>query len=328
MRNSDNLAHQADNDNFQVEKTQSSQKRMKDPKNDGPSSRLKKETRLPYLLLLPTLILLGIVTLFPIIYSLVVSFSSYDTFGNATGFTGLSNYADVFSSSDFWNAIMVTLLYTLFAVSIEIVLGFTLALMVSKDGKAMRYLRWVLIIPMMLSPLVVAIVFRLMLNTDMGIINYLLQGVGLPKINFLGEPTLAFMSLVFVDIWQWMPMCFLIILAGLQALPQDPFESAAIDGASKFQIIRFVTIPMLKPILVVALVIRTMDALRTFDQVFVLTQGGPGRATETISFLMYRTSMKFTDFGFAAAGLFIVLIITIIISTILIRMMNTTQAKN
>ncbi|SDI39689.1 carbohydrate ABC transporter permease [Alteribacillus bidgolensis] len=302
-------------------------------RNELPAKKPKKsktlqqsDKKLPFLLLTPTFILLAAVTIFPILYALYVSVMSFDTFGNSSGFTGLKNYMDIFASSTFWNAIFITLLYTGLAVSIEIFLGFNLALMVSKDGKAMTYLRWLLIIPMMLSPLVVAVVYLLMMNTDMGILNYMLQSIGLPKINFLGEPTTAFLSLIFVDVWQWMPMCFLIILAGLQALPRDPFEAAEIDGASKLQVVRFVTLPMLKPILVVALVIRTMDALRTFDQVFVLTQGGPGRATETISFLMYRASMKNSDFGFASAGLFIVLIITIIISTMLIRFMNRSQS--
>ncbi|WP_158734585.1 carbohydrate ABC transporter permease [Alteribacillus sp. YIM 98480] len=302
-------------------------------RNELPAKKPKKsktlqqsDKKLPFLLLTPTFILLAAVTIFPILYALYVSVMNFDTFGNSSGFAGLKNYMDIFASSTFWNAIFITLLYTALAVSIEIFLGFNLALMVSKDGKAMTYLRWLLIIPMMLSPLVVAVVYLLMMNTDMGILNYMLQSIGLPKINFLGEPTTAFLSLIFVDVWQWMPMCFLIILAGLQALPRDPFEAAEIDGASKFQVVRFVTLPMLKPIIVVALVIRTMDALRTFDQVFVLTQGGPGRATETISFLMYRASMKNSDFGFASAGLFIVLIITIIISTMLIRFMNRSQS--
>lgn len=321
MKNPDDLSPGLENDRKNRDK-------MKLKKSLKKRSYQNSDRNLPYKLLAPTLILLGIVTIFPIIYSVIVSFTSYNTFGQAVGFAGLKNYLDIFKSMEFWNAILITLLYTAIAVSFEIFLGFNLALMVSKDGKAMRYLRWLLIIPMMLSPLVVAVVFRLMLNTDMGIINFILQSMGISKVNFLGEPVLAFLSLVFVDIWQWMPMVFLIILAGLQALPQDPFEAAEIDGASKFQIVRFITIPMLKPILIVALVIRTMDALRTFDQVFVLTQGGPGRATETISYLMYRSSMKFTDYGFSTAGLFIVLIITITISTFLIRLMSESQAEN
>ncbi|WP_051302064.1 carbohydrate ABC transporter permease [Salibacterium aidingense] len=289
---------------------------------------LSNDRRLAGMLLTPTLLILALLTLFPIGYTIFISFSSFDTFGKFTGFAGLDNYLKTFTSGVFWSSIYITLLFTALAVGSQIFLGFNLALIMSKDGKAMKYLRWLLIIPMMLSPLVVAIVFKLMLNTDMGIINYMLQGIGLPKINFLGEPVMAFLSLVVVDIWQWTPMVFLIILAGMQALPKDPFEAADIDGASKFQTIRYVMIPMLKPILIVALVIRTMDALRTFDQVFVLTQGGPGRATETVSFLMYRQAMKFSDFGFATAGLLIVLVITIIISSLLIKLMNSSQSAN
>ncbi|QHE51697.1 carbohydrate ABC transporter permease [Pontibacillus sp. HMF3514] len=305
-----------------------SSKNIAEKKRKSGNAFLKSERRLPYYLLLPTFIILVILTVFPIGYSIVVSFSGFDTFGNSTGFQGLQNYIDIFKSIPFWNALMITLIYTVLAVSLEMFLGFNLALMVSNDGKMMNYLRWFLIIPMMLSPLVVAVVFKLMLNTDMGIINYMLQSLGFSKVNFLGDSMTAFLSLVAVDIWQWTPMCFLILLAGLQSLPKDPFEAAEIDGASKFQIVRFVTLPMLKPIIIVALVIRTMDALRTFDQVFVLTQGGPGRSTETISFLMYRSAMKFSDFGFSSAGLLIVLVVTILISTFLIKLMNRSQAAN
>ncbi|WP_197061384.1 carbohydrate ABC transporter permease [Halobacillus sp. BBL2006] len=297
-------------------------------KEKKPAPGLSSDRKLSGILLTPTLLLLALLTLFPIGYAVYISFSSFDTFGNYTGFAGMQNYAKTFTSSIFWNSILVTLLFTALAVGSQIFLGFNLALVMSKDGAAMRYLRWLLIIPMMLSPLVVAIVFKLMLHTEMGIINYMLQSIGIPKVNFLGEPVLAFLSLVVVDIWQWTPMVFLIILAGMQSLPKDPFEAADIDGASKWQVIRYVMIPMLKPVLVVALVIRTMDALRTFDQVFVLTQGGPGQATETVSFLMYRQAMKFSDFGFAAAGLLVVLVITIIISSLLIKMMNSSQAPN
>ncbi|WP_181347044.1 carbohydrate ABC transporter permease [Thalassobacillus sp. CUG 92003] len=297
-------------------------------KRKGSAPGLSSDKKLAVRLLTPTFILLALLTLFPIGYAVYISLSSFDTFGNHTGFVGLENFIKTLTNGTFWNSIYVTLLFTALAVGSQIFLGFNLALIMSRDSNAMKYLRWLLIIPMMLSPLVVAIVFRLMLNTDMGIINYMLQGLGLQKINFLGEPVLAFLSLVVVDIWQWTPMVFLIILAGMQSLPKDPFEAANIDGASKLQTIRYVMIPMLKPVIVVALVIRTMDALRTFDQVFVLTQGGPGRATETVSFLMYRQAMKFSEFGFASAGLLIVLVITIVISSLLIKLMNSSQAAN
>ncbi|MBB6448776.1 multiple sugar transport system permease protein [Geomicrobium halophilum] len=289
-------------------------------------SIFKHKHMLPYWLILPTLLLIGLLTIVPLGYSIYVSFQDFDTFGNPAGFTG-SNYADVLTSGTYWNSMGITFAYTFGVVAIEMFLGLVLALLVSKDSKVMGYLRWVLIIPMMVSPLVVGIIFRLMLNADMGIANYMLSAIGLPEINFLGTSLNAFLSIMLVDIWQWTPMCFLIILAGLQSLPQDPYEAARLDGASKLQVLRDITLPLLKPIIVVALVIRTMDALRMFDQVFVLTQGGPGRATEVISFLMYRVAMRFSDFGYAAAGLFILLVFTILLSYIMVRTLNRNQKE-
>ncbi|WP_018922131.1 carbohydrate ABC transporter permease [Salsuginibacillus kocurii] len=276
---------------------------------------------LPYWLILPTLLILAVLTIFPLGYSIYVSFQDFNTYGQPDGFTG-SNYAEVVTSMTFWNSMGVTLLYTFGVVAFEMILGLFMALMVSKDTKVMGYLRWVLIIPMMLSPLVVGIIFRLMLNADMGIINYMLQSIGLPAVNWLGTSGTAFLSIMMVDIWQWTPMCFLIILAGLQSLPQDPYEAARLDGASRLQILKDITLPLLKPIIIVALVIRTMDALRMFDQVFVLTQGGPGRATEVISFLMYRAALRFSDYGYATAGLFILLLVTIVLSYGMIKLLT------
>ncbi|HET7615738.1 MAG TPA: sugar ABC transporter permease, partial [Bacillales bacterium] len=271
------------------------------------NNRLKKRL-FPYWLLLPTLILLLFLNVYPLIYSVKVSFTSFNTFGQAFGFAGLENYARILQDAHFWGSLGTTVLYTFVVVAAEMTLGLALALVLGNEKRFTGVLQWVLIIPMMISPLIVGVIWKLMYNTDMGIINYILNSAGLSSINWLGDPTLAFLSVVVVDIWQWTPMCFLIILAGLRSLPTDPFESAKIDGASAWQILQRITIPMLKPVLLVALLIRTMDALKTFDQIFVLTKGGPGRATETISFLMYQTAYKFSQFGLAAAGLFIVLI--------------------
>lgn len=283
---------------------------------------IRNKHLLPYWLLLPTLVLLFVLNMFPFIYSLVVSFTSYNTFGQSTGFAGLNNYLRMFQDTTFWTSLGITILYTVLVVAIEMVIGLAMALLLWKEARFQGILRWLLIIPMMLSPLLVGIIWRLMFNTDMGIINYLLEGMGLPRINWLGEPVLAFLSIVIVDVWQWTPMCFLILLAGLQALPQDPYEAARIDGATRWQILRDITLPLLKPVLLVALLIRSMDAFRIFDQIFVITQGGPGHATETISLLMYKTAYKFSQFGLAAAGLFVVLILTVWFSKFLIKRLS------
>lgn len=293
----------------------------------GIGTLLSNKKLFPYWLLLPAIIILLSLTVFPVLYSFVLSFKTFDTYGKSTGFAGLSNYKDVLTSSAFWNSLGITGFLTISVVSLEIVIGFIFAMIMKDGSKFMQYFRWLFIIPMIIAPLVVGIMFRLMLNEDMGIINYMLESIGLGSINWLGDPVLAVLSIIIVDIWQWTPMVFLIILAGLQSLPQDPYEAAMLDGASKFQIFKDITIPLLKPILIVAIVMRTMDALRMFDTMFILTGGGPGRATEVVSFLMFQSALRFSKYGFANAGLIIVFIFTMILTYYLIKLMKTNTQR-
>src|SRR5699024_3133743 len=285
--------------------------------------RLSRKKLFPYWLLLPSIIILLALTVFPVIYSFVLSFQSFDTFGQLTGFAGLSNYKNVLIDSKFWNSVWVTFFLTVSVVIIEVIIGLLLAIIMRDDSKFMLYFRWIFIIPMIIAPLVVGIMFRLMFNRDMGVINYMLESVGLGSVNWLGDPSLAVISIMIVDVWQWTPMVFLILLAGLQSMPQDPIEAARLDGASKLQIFRDMTISHLKPILVVSIIMLKMDALRMFDTMYILTSGGPGRATEVISYLMYESALHFSKNGYANAGLIIVFMITMILSYYLIRLMRT-----
>jgi multiple sugar transport system permease protein len=165
-----------------------------------------------------------------------------------------------------------------------------------------------------------------MLNPNFGAVNGTLKGLGVntDALTWTSSPNLAMLSIIAVDVWQWTPFMFLILLAGLQAIPQEPYEAALIDGSSAWQTFRHVTLPLLKPAILVALLLRTMDLLCVFDQVFILTEGGPGFATETISLYIYRTAFRFSDFGYAAAMSFVLLVVTNIISAFYIRLL---QAK-
>jgi multiple sugar transport system permease protein len=177
---------------------------------------------------------------------------------------------------------------------------------------------------MMLPPVVVGIVWRLMLNPNFGAINGTLKGFGIntDALLWTASPRLALFAVIMVDVWQWTPFMFLVLLAGLQAIPQEPYEAALVDGSSTWQTFRHVTLPLLKPAILIALLLRTMDLLRVFDQIFILTEGGPAFATETISLYIYRAAFRFSDFGYAAAMSFVLLILTNIVSLFYIRLLQ------
>lgn len=290
-----------------------------------PGNSKFKDRRLPWLLLAPTIITLMLLTVYPLIYSLNASFYSF-RFGEIANFVGLDNFRRLLSDGLFWDSLGITAVYTVLAVLIELVLGFSMALLLYKEKRFQGVMRTVLIIPMMLSPVVVGVIWRLMYNTDTGIINYLLTSLGLPAQDWLGDPALALFSVILVDVWQWTPFMFLLILAGLQALPEEPFEAARIDGANRWQEFREITLPLLKPVLLVAILIRSMDAFRIFDQIFILTKGGPGTSTETVSLYLYKAAFKFWDVGYAAAALLIVMVLITAVSQFLIQKLSDEMA--
>ena len=207
-------------------------------------------------------------------------------------------------------------------------LGLGLAVLLDRPLRGRSIFRAALLIPMMLPPVVAGVVWRLMLNPDFGAINGTLKGAGLntDALTWTASPLLALASVIAVDIWQWTPFMFLVLLAGLQAIPQEPYEAAMIDGASAWQTFRHVTLPLVRPAILIALLLRTMDLLRVFDQIFILTEGGPGFATETVSLYIYRAAFRFFDFGYAAAMSFVLLVVTNIISLTYIRLLQKQEA--
>ena len=255
---------------------------------------------LPYLLLAPSVLIVLAVLVYPLWDGLRASAMFY-RFGKPLRSVGLDNYLRLWSDDQFLNALWVTLRFVTLSVAIETVLGLALALFCLREFRGIRLLRTVLIIPMVVTPVVVAIVFRLIYASDAGMLTALSEAMGGGPVQILGQPLRAFLGLVALDVWEWTPLMFLILLAGLQTLPVEPFEAARVDGAGAWRVFVDLTLPMLRPVLAIAIVLRTIDAFGTFDQVFVLTRGGPGEATRLLSIYGYDTAFKFDQTGYAAA---------------------------
>jgi multiple sugar transport system permease protein len=255
---------------------------------------------LPYLLLSPAvLIALGILV-YPLWDGLRASTQFY-RFGKPLRFVGFDNYLQLWVDPQFINSLMVTVGFVGLSVAIETVLGLALALFCLRELEGIRLIRTILIIPMVITPVVVAIVFRLIYASDAGMLTAFSEALGGQPVQILGDPTRAFLGLIALDVWEWTPLMFLILLAGLQSLPVEPLEAARVDGAGPWRTFVDHTLPMLRPVLAVAIVLRTIDAFGTFDQVFVLTRGGPGEATRLLSIFGYDTAFKFQQTGYAAA---------------------------
>ncbi|MDW9840026.1 ABC transporter permease subunit [Sinorhizobium meliloti] len=253
------------------------------------------------LLVVPAMLVILVFALLPLAYALDVSFRFADlTRGRIGDFVGLDTYRAVLHDRAFWSSVWVTLKFTLTAVTLEMVLGIAIAFLIHGATAGKGIIRSLMILPLATSAAVTGLFWRYLYDTQFGLINYFLGLVGLPEPNWLGDYTIALWSVILFDVWQWTPFVALIALAGLQALPKEPFEAAELDGASTFRVLRTLTFPMLKPVLFLVLVLRTIDSVRLYDAVAVLTRGGPGTVTETMTFYLYRTGLKLFRMDYAS----------------------------
>jgi len=305
--------------------TQHTSKNPNNTESPEPKRSRRSETSLPYLLIAPTVAVLLSLSIYPLIYAVKISLQSGS--GETAKWT-FANFARLASDTFFLEALAHTFVYAVIALTFEFLLGLGLAILLDAPLRGRSFFRSALLVPMMLPPVVVGVVWRLMLNPDFGAVNGTLKGAGLntEALTWTASPVLAFVSVIAVDIWQWTPFIFLVLLAGLQAIPQEPYEAAVIDGSSAWQTFRHVTLPLLKPAILIALLLRTMDLLRVFDQIFILTQGGPGFSTEMVSLYIYRTAFRFSDFGYAAAMSFVLLLLTNLVSAGYIRLLQKQEA--
>ena len=272
------------------------------------------------------MVVLVSLSIYPLVYSVTISLQTQTGDGLRWGAT---NFTRLLSDSFFLTAMAHTFIYAACSLTLEFLIGLTLAVVLNGPLRGRGFFRATLLIPMMLPSVVVGVVWRLMLNPNFGAINGTLKyiGVNTDALTWTASPKLALFSVIVVDVWQWTPFVFLVLLAGLQAIPQEPYEAALVDGSTRWQTFRHVTLPLLKPALLIVLLLRTMDLLRVFDQIFILTEGGPGFATETISLYIYRAAFRFFDFGYAAAMSFVLLAITNIISALYLRFLQSKEAS-
>ena len=276
----------------------------------------------PYIVMLPTLLFLFAISIVPLVYSLVVSFLRYNLMDpEPARFVGLRNFQLIFTSPDFWNSLGVTLGFVIMAVGAEFLIGLALALVLSRDVPRIGIFRSLILVPLSLAPIVVGLLWRFLLGTEYGIINYFITVVGLPRVDFLSNTTLALGVIALVDVWQWTPFMFLILLAGVQALPADPFEAAAIDGASRGQMFRYITLPLLRYPILVALLLRTIDSFRVYDLIFMMTRGGPINATDTLSWHIYNIGFRNFNMSYASALSWVMLIVVSIVVSIFVRLL-------
>jgi multiple sugar transport system permease protein len=267
----------------------------------------------------PALFVLAALSIYPLLYLVKVSLT------DARGFT-LAHYARFFQDHLFTVAAGQTLLYAAVALALEFFLGLALALLVDSLARGRALVRVGLLAPMLLPPVVAAVIWRLIYNPEFGVLNGMLRQLGMntASLTWTSGRTTAMISVILVDVWEWTPFLFLLLTAGLQAIPAEPLEAARVDGAGYWQTLRDVILPLLKPVILLALLLRSMDLLRIFDQIFLLTQGGPGSATETVSLYIYRTAFRFSNFGYAAAMSFVGLVITMLAARALRRLMKAT----
>jgi len=274
---------------------------------------------------MPTLVIMLAVTIYPFLFSLYLSFHKWDLSAGMAApieFVGFKNYLSVLTDPAFWKIMQNTVFFVTVAVGLEFSIGLGLALLLDRDIPGIRVYRLLCALPVMMTPILMGILWTYMYKEDFGIINYFLSLVGVGKVAWQGDPTIAMFACIFVDVWQWTPFMMLVILAGLKSLPAAPFEAASIDGANRWQIFRKLTLPFLKPVIAVSLAIRIMDAFRVFDVIWQLTQGGPGQATETIAIYIYRQSFRYFHMGLGAAASYIALIVVAIVCTIIIRSLH------
>ncbi len=244
----------------------------------------------------PALLLLALVTVYPVLSVLYLSLHRKLLIFDISRFVGLENYLFLLQDDRFWNALGNTAYFTLLSVVLELALGLAIAMLLHREFRFKGFVRAVVLIPWAIPTVVSAKMWEWMYNTDFGILNYLLGA----EVNWLGSPLWALNAAVFMDVWKTTPFVAILLMAGLQVIPRELFQAARIDGAGSWAVFRKITLPLLKPVILVVLIFRTLDAFRVFDAVYVLTGGGPANTTETLSIYAYKVLFQTLQFGYGS----------------------------
>jgi len=277
------------------------------------------------LFVIPTIVFLILINIFPLFYSLFLSFADYSAIsGKPPDFIGIQNYREILHDPHIWESLYVTMKYVIISVSGQLVVGFGIALLLNRAIPFKGTITTLLMLPMMMSMAIVGLFWKLLYSPSWGIINYLL---GLGKFVWISNPKMALLAIAITDIWMWSPFVMLLSLAGLSAIPQHLYEAAAIDRASRWFTFRRITLPLVTPLLLIAVIFRTMEAFKTFDLAFIMTGGGPGTVTELISIKLYNMAFPQWQTGKSCALAYILLIMIIGISNIYIKYLNKAKER-
>jgi len=284
------------------------------------------------LFLVPALLLLVVLLVGPFLYMVGVSFTdlSFALPGHDGNFVGFENYRRLMREDPvFWQSFGTTLVFVSGVVSVEFGLGFALALLLFHHVQRRRFVLTLLLIPMMLAPVAVGLMWKLMLHGEFGMLTHYLRELGLlgPQTALLGNHDLVLPTVMLVDVWEWTPFVTLVFLAGLLSLPREPFEAAVMDGARPWQVFRDITVPLLRPIIALVLLLRGIDAFKEFDKVFILTGGGPGTATELISIYAWRVNFRNWDLGYGAVCAFMVYLVVLILCAVSYKAIYWTEGR-
>lgn len=276
-------------------------------------SKIRSRERSRVFFIAPAVLWLLVFTIFPLLYSLYLSLQS-SRFLRVTGFVGLENYRQVLTDYRFWQGFQVTILFVLAGVILTVVLGLLLALLFNHPMWGIKFFRTIATVPLFTAPVAIGYLCMIIFYEEGGPINNFLLTLGLGKVNWLSEPFWAKVAVIFADTWQWTPFAFLVLLAALQAVPDELYEAAVLDTTSSWQEFIHVTLPMIRPALTTVTLLRTVEAFKIFDIPFSLTNGGPGLATRTLTFNVYTAGLRDQNLGEATAIAFILLIIMIAVT--------------
>jgi multiple sugar transport system permease protein len=286
------------------------------------TSFARRERRFALALLAPALLVLIVTTTVPLVYLAWTSMNRIDlSMPWLTGFVGVQNFGKMGGDPRFWNSLWLTLIYTMSTVVLQVLVGLSLALLVLQIPKGQALLRVGAILPIVLAPVVVGLFWRtLVLSPDVGLVDVVTRALGLGSHNWLGDPQLALISVIAIHTWQWTPFAFLVLLATLATLPPDVYEAARLDRASSWQRFVHITLPLIRPAIMMVVIMRTMTALSAFAAIFAATGGGPGSATEILNLYAYRTSFTELNLGYGASLAMVLLAITLAVSFFMFRL--------
>ena len=281
------------------------------------------DRRYGYLLAAPTVLIVLLIILFPITFALISSFFDYTLINKSfNNFIGLDNYVNSINDEQLFNSISVTFFFVVLVVLFEFLLGFFIAILLNSIDRFKSIYYFILLLPLLINPIVVGLIWRMFLHPQLGILNYLLSLISINPINWLGDPKMAFLTIIFVDIWHQVSFMIILLLAGLSAIPKEPYEAARSDGAGILDCFIHITLPYMRPVIIVTILIRLIFAVKTYDLIYIMTKGGPGDATDLISYYIYRSAFISLNLGEAAAMSTILLFIIVILTLPLFKYMN------